>query len=380
MNHLLRGMTWSHPRGFAPLDRLAQLAKEAGPLNVAAAPIHWDRQSLGGFESFPIAELAQRYDLIVLDHPGLGAAIEAGALQPLESLLGGCGPAWRSQFAGRSAESYHYDGHQWAVPIDAATQVGAFVDPPGTHTWNDVLEAQTPEWAIPTKSPHTLMVFLGIAAAIAPNFEVTLDELVPDHIGEAALEVLSRFIERMPKALIGMDPIDVSEEIVSGHLQGSPLIYGYITYSFPKPGQKSVTFVEAPVWESQGVPGSVLGGTGLAVSAHARDLAGAIAHVQQISSEIAQREVITAAGGQAASAAVWHDAERRDGTEFYSRTLRSQIHAWIRPRYAGWIEFQHLASHLLLQAACTPMRREKTIHQLNALHRDHLRRSPRPDM
>lgn len=378
MNHQLRGMTWSHPRGFAPLDRLAQLAGEAGPLHVAAAPVSWDRQSLNGFESYPIAELARRYDLIVLDHPGLGAAVEAGALQPLETLLGDCGPAWRAKFVGRSAASYYYGGHQWAVPIDAATQVGAFIEPPGARTWSEVLDAQIPEWVVPTKSPHTLMVFLGIAAAILPDFEVTADELIPRDIGEVAFAVLNQFIRKMPKSALDMDPIDISEEIASGRLQGSPLIYGYITYSYPAPGRRPVRFVDAPAWEANGIPGSVLGGTGIAISAHTHDLTGAVAHVKQISSDIAQRDVITAAGGQAASVTVWRDTERSDGAEFYPRTLRSQIHAWIRPRYAGWIAFQHQASQMLLEAACAPAPRAAVIRQINALHSDYLRRSPRP--
>ena len=65
----LRGMTWDHPRGYRPLEAFAAHCPAAG--------VSWDRQSLAAFEAQPIAELARSYDLMVIDHPGLGAAIAA---------------------------------------------------------------------------------------------------------------------------------------------------------------------------------------------------------------------------------------------------------------------------------------------------------------
>ena len=70
------GLTWDHPRGYRAL--------EAAAAADTAMNLRWERQSLEGFEAHPIADLAQRYDLIVLDHPHLGDAVSAQSLVPLE--------------------------------------------------------------------------------------------------------------------------------------------------------------------------------------------------------------------------------------------------------------------------------------------------------
>src|SRR5690606_22482026 len=60
----LKGMTWSHPRGYDPMVACAQ-----DWLEQTGVSIEWDKRSLQDFESFPVEELARRYDLIVIDHP-----------------------------------------------------------------------------------------------------------------------------------------------------------------------------------------------------------------------------------------------------------------------------------------------------------------------
>lgn len=121
----LLGLTWDHPRGYAPLLRLARL-DEAGThrYGPAVGALRWERQSLEGFEAEPIALLAQRYDLLVVDHPGLGAAVESGCLVAMDELFGADELAgWRARTVGPSFDSYTLDGRTWALPLDAATQV-----------------------------------------------------------------------------------------------------------------------------------------------------------------------------------------------------------------------------------------------------------------
>ena len=62
----IKGLTWDHPRGYVALERAAERARAEG------LDLHWERQPLEGFESHPIEDLAERYDLIVLDHPHIG--------------------------------------------------------------------------------------------------------------------------------------------------------------------------------------------------------------------------------------------------------------------------------------------------------------------
>ena len=75
----LKGMTWSHPRGYDPLVACARLWREKTGVEIA-----WDGRSLQDFESFPIEELAQQYDLIIIDHPHAGQMTREGCLLPLD--------------------------------------------------------------------------------------------------------------------------------------------------------------------------------------------------------------------------------------------------------------------------------------------------------
>ena len=59
MDARFQGLTWDHPRGF---NALAAAALEIAPRGL----LRWVKQPLEGFESHPIADLAARFDLIVL--------------------------------------------------------------------------------------------------------------------------------------------------------------------------------------------------------------------------------------------------------------------------------------------------------------------------
>jgi multiple sugar transport system substrate-binding protein len=76
---LLKGMTWSHPRGYDPMVACANFWQEKTGVTVV-----WDKRSLQDFESFPVEMLAQRYDLIVIDHPHVGQITAENCLAPLD--------------------------------------------------------------------------------------------------------------------------------------------------------------------------------------------------------------------------------------------------------------------------------------------------------
>ncbi|MEP2741654.1 MAG: carbohydrate ABC transporter substrate-binding protein, partial [Bauldia litoralis] len=115
-------MTWSHPRGYDPMVACSAIWKEKTGVDIA-----WDKRSLQDFESFPVDELAARYDLVVIDHPHVGQITDENCLIPLDTPhrdadLAALGAA----SVGGSFESYRWDGHLWALPIDAAAQVQAW--------------------------------------------------------------------------------------------------------------------------------------------------------------------------------------------------------------------------------------------------------------
>ena len=115
----LKGMTWSHPRGFDPMVACAAAWERR-----TGVGIDWDKRSLQDFESYPVEDLARAYDLIVIDHPHVGQITEEGCLLALDV------PERAAVLAdlaagslGQSFPSYSWKGRQWAFPIDAATQV-----------------------------------------------------------------------------------------------------------------------------------------------------------------------------------------------------------------------------------------------------------------
>ena len=135
----LRGMTWSHPRGYDPMVACSAAWQEKTGVAIA-----WDKRSLQDFESFPVEELARRYDLVVIDHPHVGQITAEGCLAPLDT------PGREADLAalatgsvGASFTSYTWKGRQWALPIDAATQVQAWrADrlPGPLATWDAMLD------------------------------------------------------------------------------------------------------------------------------------------------------------------------------------------------------------------------------------------------
>ena len=122
MGITLRGLTWDHPRGYAPLLGGTPKYRTQHP----EIDVQWDRRSLREFGEAPIEQYLDRYDLLVVDHPFVGFAAAHGALIDLAPSIS---EAEKRRFAedsvGPSWESYWYDGGLWAFPIDAATQVAS---------------------------------------------------------------------------------------------------------------------------------------------------------------------------------------------------------------------------------------------------------------
>lgn len=325
----LAGLTWDHPRAYRPL----QAVEDAAP--PGAVRVIWDRQPLAGFEAHPIADLAQRYDLLVVDHPGLGAAAEAGALLPLDEVFDPAElTAWEAVSVGPTWRSYHYEDRQWALPIDAATQVGLYrpdtVDGPPPTAWSAVLPyARRNRTALCLGGPHALLTLLAMRAAGAP--------------AEAALALLQALWTVVDRAVSALDPIGVHE---AAGIAYCPLVYGYAGYA-----DQGLAWTAAPTWSAgtlDTVPGSVLGGTGLAVSSRASGRLDAVRdYARRLLTDDVQTRLVPEHGGQPAHRGAW------DAPGYYRATRSTVDTAWLRPRKPGWIEFQERASALVRAALDT---------------------------
>ena len=120
---VLRGITWNHSRGFVSVVATAQRFCEMRP----DVDIIWQKRSLQEFADAPIEDLAEDYDLLVIDHPWAGFAAYSQVLVPLQEIM----PAEYMQdqadnSVGHSHPSYIFDGGQCALAIDAATPVASY--------------------------------------------------------------------------------------------------------------------------------------------------------------------------------------------------------------------------------------------------------------
>ena len=74
MGITLKGLTWDHPRGYAPLLGGISEYEEQNP----KIKIQWDRRTLREFGESPIEQYLALYDLLIVDHPFVGFAAAHG--------------------------------------------------------------------------------------------------------------------------------------------------------------------------------------------------------------------------------------------------------------------------------------------------------------
>lgn len=367
----LKGMTWDHPRGYEPLAACSALWQQRTGVRIS-----WDRRSLQDFESFPVDELARQYDLIVVDHPHVGQVTREGCLLPFdEARLASIAQGT----VGRSFPSYHWQGRQWALPIDAATQVQAWrpdrLDAAPTD-WAQVRElARAGRVALPLRAPHSLMCLYTLCAQRGAPGRVEGTALFDVEVASEVCEQLRAVIELIDPQCLAMDPIAVFEAMAqpASRIDCVPLIYGYVNYAWQDFRPVRLGFADIPRFQGHGPVGSALGGTGIAVSARTAHAKEAFDFALWVADAEAQRGPFAAAGGQPGHAAAWEDeAVNATAGDFYRATRATLEGAWVRPRHDGYMAFQHAASLRLnvgLQSA-EPAR--AIVQALNTMFRESL--------
>lgn len=365
-----RGLTWDHPRGYQALFAAGKKARSAD------FEIRWERQPLEDFESHPIADLAARYDLVVMDHPHVGEAVKAGCFRPLDEIFD-------DAFIGRLARdaigptfsSYVYKGQCWALPLDAATQVMAaradLVEEPLPITWASVEAlAARKSICLCLAGPHAILSFLSICVALGePPARQDSDQLVPTDIGRAALDILSGIYGRMTRAALALNPIGILERMAhSNEIVLCPLVYGYVNYARANSScAKAVTFANAPVVRRGERPGSTLGGTGVAVSRRCDVTPALVAHLKWLMSPATQESFIPGEAGQPGLRSAWASNPLNAAWgDFYRNTTGTLEAAWVRPRHPGYIAFQTEASTILREALESRVTPKTTLAKLQS--------------
>jgi multiple sugar transport system substrate-binding protein len=354
----LRGSTWDHPRGWGGVRATADAFSTERP----DVRVTWEVRTLQAFADHPVAELAAAYDLVVLDHPSIGAAVGAGALSPLDEHLDA--PFLHEQASwsvGRSHESYAWAGHQWALAIDAAAQVAAFrpdllarAEVGVPRTWDDVIAANEAlrahglAIAIPAIPVDSICSFLGTCGSAGEDPLLTDERVVSRDVGRGALHVLREVVSRSHPASLSSNPPAILDRMANGEeIAYAPLAFGYANFGRPGSAAHPLRFAASPAGAA-GVPSGTLGGAGLAVSASSPNREAACAYAAFTAAPDVQRTVYVEGGGQPAHRSAWTDAAVNGSAGgFFADTLDALDAAYLRPRYDGFLTFQEEGGDLV---------------------------------
>jgi multiple sugar transport system substrate-binding protein len=373
----LRGITWNHDRGLAPLLATAKRFCEQH----SDVAIEWEARSLQEFGEGTVQALADNYDLVIIDHPYMGQVAEEKCFLPLDEHFTPVqlGDLERDS-VGASYRSYYFAGHQWALPVDAAAQVAGYradlLEANGfkvPQTWEEVLDLAKLRRGLvsPALSPlDSLMCFFTLCANLGEPPFTSTDKPFSNEIGEQALERLRVLAENSFEGALSANPIAIWERMSSSNdIAYCPLAFGYSNYARIGYRSKLITF--APIASSGiGPIGATLGGAGVSISASCRLLDVALEYVSWLTGKECQRTLYVDSGGQPASKAAWLDAHANDlATGYFTATLPVLESAWLRPRFSGFEYFQVKALTLVSQFFRTDLSCRETLNQLDELYR-----------
>ena len=373
---LLRGVTWRHDRGLAPM--LATAARFCD--QHSGVSIEWEARSLQEFGDAPLDVLARRYDLIVVDHPFIGTVAQKRCFLALDDYLSAEKlNEIEADSIGGSYDSYKMEGHLWALPIDAAAQVSGFridllesagVGIPGT--WDDVFQIASirPGFVSVALSPvDALMCFFSLCANGGETPFTRNDGAVVNRgYGECALDLLSKLAKLSFDDAVSTNPIAIWERMSSSdEIAYCPLAFGYSNYSRSGYRANVLSFGQIPS-SGFGSIGSTLGGAGLAISSTCRFPEIAIEYTAWVASQSCQSTLYVESGGQPGSRTAWRNEAANALTGgYFLNTLPALEHAWVRPRYAGFVNIQTEAAALINRFLRNMLSRRQAMEDLNRL-------------
>lgn len=350
----LKGITWNHSRGLLPMVATAQRFSELYP----QVNITWEKRSLQQFADFSIQELAERFDLLVIDHPWAGFAAKTKSIVPLDSYLSDDYLKDQEEHSvGQSYESYTYDGHLWALPIDAATPVAA--------SRPDLLAEKG--FSLPQSfgdlialANAGLVAFAGIPIDVLMNFytlSCSLGEdpcqndetVISTETGVRALQMYRQLASKIDPANFNRNPIQVYEAMTqTDQIAYCPFAYGYANYSRNGYARKVLHFHDMISVNGKTNLRSTLGGTGLAISAKCAEPEMAAKYVEFVGSPACQATLYFESGGQPGHLAAWKNEEvNRRSQQYFASTLPALQRAFLRPRYHGSMYFQDRAGEVV---------------------------------
>ncbi len=373
---ILRGITWNHSRALTPLVATAQRFEEQNP----GVEIQWKKRSLHEFGHADIGTLARAFDLLVIDHPMAGDAEAEDVLADLLPLLSPSEIAdLQSDSLGECFSSYLYNEKLYALPIDAAAPAASLrpdlLDQCGLQepqVWDDVMTLARLGWVrMPGFSADIFLNFMGLCVSRGSTVAAGPDHLVDHEIGTQCLEQLCELAALMPDDIYHTNPIALYERMASeDSIAYCPFAYTYSNYSRDGFGANRMRFTN-PVALGKGIPmRTVLGGTGIAISAACQNRSLALQYSLFVSDSTCQRTLYGICGGQPARRSAWHDAQLNQITDgFFARTRESIETAYVRPRYRGYVGLQERGGNAIVEYCKQRSNVRQTLKQIDILYR-----------
>jgi len=350
-------LAWDDPRGYAPLEIAARFFMAAHP----GTRVRIDRRPLSAFEDQDIGEATAGHDLICIDHPFLGEAVEAGVILNIDELAVRHGITVPRGSVGPTDASYVWQGSQWILAADAACQVASWLpdvlgndfEPPQTlQAVLHLAEAQPGLVGQSFNPIHCSCTFISLCAGSGESRSDAGGMDVPEPVAREAIQFLRAMAKSADPRCAHMSPIEVMDLMCGGDspLGYAPFIFGYSNYGREGYRAHRARFADVP--SNRGAPeGAILGGVGLAVTARSAFPAQALKFAATVCGDSFQAGSYFAAGGQPAARAAWDDPTLDNSTNgFFAQTRTSIETAHVRPRFRGFHERQRTIAHTVHDA------------------------------
>lgn len=290
------------------------------------------------------------YDLIVIDHPWAGFCFDRDLVLDLKGQLST--PQWTDlehNSVGKSFESYYFEDKLLAIPIDAAAPAPSWrpdliaernLQLP--ETWDDLIRLADQKHAImPGFGADLFLNWMMLLHALGAKPFTTTDSICDKSKGLEAMRLLKRLAEPMPEEMFKWNPIKVAELMTqTDEFAYCAFAYSYGNYCRPSYVEKPLKYGDHVHLNGQPLR-SILGGTGLSISAGSREVPLALDFSLYCANARMQSTLYTYAGGQPVRLETWQ-TEELDAFAggFLADSYRAHDEALLRPRYNGYVAFQ----------------------------------------
>ncbi len=374
----MKGMAWDHPRGYKPLMALSYRFMESHP----GFNIKWDKRSLKEFGDMPIEDLIEEYDLITIDHPYMGQAHKNELLLDLKVIMANERLIdLENAYVDHCFSSYEFEGHLYALPIDAAALVAAKRDDlflelglvaPTTHVelkgfYKKVPDGYSVAWPL---CPTDMWCSFLTLCAQEGGRDFIHNYGIDKGTGLRAIDQLKLHLAFLHPDSINWNPIQVLDQMAEKEgIVFSPYLFGYTNYSRKGYVKNSVSFIDSPINPKTSVS-TILGGVGLAVSATCNHKEKAVELLNYIADPDIQAGYYVQHQGQPAGKFAWQSETNNTLCgDFFRNTITTMQNAYIRPRHAGWNAFQEQGADLVHEGVVKNTGAGVLIKDLNALYK-----------